>query len=36
MGMKIVTFTPASKTKQVSESEDGLGSIYVLRDGENH
>jgi hypothetical protein len=32
MGVNIVTFTSASKTKQDFESEEGLGSIYVLRD----
>jgi hypothetical protein len=36
MGIKIVTFTPASKTKQDFESEEGLGDIYVQRHGENH
>jgi hypothetical protein len=31
MGVNIVTFTSASKTKQEFETEEGLGSIYVLR-----
>jgi len=36
MGIKIVTFTPTSKTKQDFGSEAELGSICVLRHGENH
>jgi len=36
MGINIVTFRAASKTKQDFESEEGRGSFYMLRHGENH
>lgn len=36
MGINIITFTPASETKQEFESEEGLGSICVLRHGQYH